>query len=165
MVPLATEEKTMLETFPKTIKIEEAAKDVISVKGMTLVLFSKTTLRAGFNFDTNPETGERYKLTDFSYEAYDVTEGGQIPIQPNTYSGVSCLDIQNIGPADLDHQYNIVVKKGDEKMLDITYSPFTYIRSQMNSSNQNLVNVVTAMYRYNVAAKAYQASQQSNDNQ
>ena len=43
-------------------------------------------------------------------------------------------------------------------MLDITYSPFTYIKNKMNSGDPKLVDLVTAMYRYNEAANAIEAT-------
>ena len=166
MEALSAEEKEVLQSYPKTIVEEAEAKNVIGVKGMTLVLYADTALRAGFTFGTNPDTATPYTLSDFTYEAYQVEkdEVGNINVlktisdgYTGTYQGVSYFDIPNISPAELDELYNIVVRKDGVKMLDIIYSPFTYIKSKMNADDANLVNVVTALYRYNEAAKAYTA--------
>ncbi len=159
MVPLTVEEKEELQSYPKTIVEAPEAESVVSVQGMTLVLFAETALRTGLIFDTNPETGKPYVLADFTYEAYDMTDGVTITDgYTGIYQGVSYFDIPNISPAELDHLYNIVVKKDGVKMLDITYSPFTYIKNKMNSGDSKLVDLVTAMYRYNEAANALEAT-------
>ena len=130
---------------------------------MTLVLFAETALRAGFTFGTNPETSKPYTLADFTYEAYKVDASGNVLATitdgyTGIYQGVSNFDIPNISPAELDDLFNIVVKKDGVKMLDITYSPFTYIKNKMNSGDPKLVDLVTAMYRYNEAANAIEAT-------
>ncbi len=168
MKALSAEEKEVLQSYPKTIVEEVGAKNVIGVKGMTLVLYAETALRAGFTFGTNPETSTPYTLGDFTYEAYKVEKDGEGNISvmetisdgyTGTYQGISYFDIPNISPAELDELYNIVVKKDGVKMLDIVYSPFAYIKSKVNADDANLVNVVTALYRYHEAAEAYTAKE------
>ena len=68
MEGLSAEEKEVLQSYPKTIVEEAEAKNVIGVKGMTLVLYAETALRAGFTFGTNPDTATPYTLSDFTYE-------------------------------------------------------------------------------------------------
>ena len=70
---------------------------------------------------------------------------------------VSYFDIPNINPKELDNTYQIIVKKDGVEMLNIIYSPFTYIKNKLNSASTeaDLVNVVTALYRYNEAAENY----------
>ena len=155
-----------LQSYPKTIDVKTAGKNVIGVKGMTLVLFAETALRAGFTFGTNPETGLPYELKNFTFEAYQVeldAEGNVTNVLETIEDGytgtyeVSYFDIPNINPKELDNTYQIIVKKDGVEMLNIIYSPFTYIKNKLNSASAeaDLVNVVTALYRYNEAAENY----------
>ena len=69
------------------------------------------------------------------------------------------FDIPGITPDALNDNYRIVVKHGEESILTMEYSPFTYIARKLadNTASEELKNVVTAMYRYNKAAEAYVA--------
>ncbi len=156
LVALTDDQKTALQSYPNTRTVTD--QTVIAPLGMTLVLFQETALRAGFNFGTNPETGSKYTLADFTYEATNTTTGEVVEDgYTGVYRGDSYFDIPNINPADLDDIYNIVVKKDGVEMLNITYSPFTYIKNKMNNDDQTLVDVVTALYHYNKAAEEYAA--------
>ncbi len=132
-----------------------AVSEGIKLKGMTLVLFAETALRAGFEFE------QGYSLENFKFEAYNVTNGNT-PVEDGytgIYDGVNYFDIPGIRPDKLDDLYNIVVKNhNDEELMNFNYSPFSYVRSKLNAEDATLVDVVTALYRYNEAAKAFVAA-------
>ena len=135
----------------------EAAPEEIDVIGMTLVLYAQTALRAGFDF------GGEYNndnFTDhFTFKAYDITTGvpQEVTGRTGVYKGEAYFEIININPAMLSNTFKIVVLKGEEQMVEIEYSPFTYINSmrQKGTTTPELQNVLVALYRYNEAAKAY----------
>ena len=108
-------------------------------------------------------------MDSFDYAAYDISDAQNIVnVSENgnngVYQNVNYYEIQGIAPDELDNVYRIDIKlKGTETVVrQITYSPFTYINnmytkyaSSDKTEDKNLINVITAMYRYNEAAKAY----------
>ena len=78
-------------------------------------------------------------------------------IHLNYFKSNKYFEIIDINPAMLSNTFKIVVLKGETTVVEIEYSPFTYINSmrQKGSTSPELQSVLTAMYRYNEAAKAY----------
>ncbi len=162
LVPLESTEKNRLEQYNRSVQKGVAHADMIDVYGMTLVLYAKTALRVGFE-----PIGEN-KLEDFDYKVFskEFEEGDQayqeVPCNTGSYGGVDHLNIPDIKPGDYDKIYNIVVTTKDGvEMLNITYSPFTYIKTVYNNyknipERKAIVDLVTALYRYNEAAENYQ---------
>lgn len=75
-------------------------------------------------------------------------------------SGGYCyVYLKNICPQNLDTMHNFTVTKGEtEKTLK--YSAFSYMKNILDNAesyadNQNLINLINAMYEYNQAAEAY----------
>jgi hypothetical protein len=62
--------------------------------------------------------------------------------------------IDNIVSSELDHIYTISISDG-KNTKTFTYSALTYVRNELNSDDQNLVQLVCALYYYNQAANAY----------
>ena len=59
--------------------------------------------------------------------------------------------IKGLKSYDLDKFYTITLSKGAET-IEINYSPYTYARSQWNSSDETLQNLVKAFVAYGNAA-------------
>lgn len=127
---------------------------------MTLVLYAETALRAGFSLGTG------YTMSDFVFTPYMKSGETYVEISNEVKIGtykdaggnaIPYFEIRGINPAKLSENYKIVVSQGENTLIEIPYSPFTYINSKLNDVNSTdaLKNVVTAMYRYNEAAKAY----------
>jgi hypothetical protein len=62
--------------------------------------------------------------------------------------------IGNISSSELDHMYTICISDGVNQKT-YTYSAMSYVRNKLSSGNQNLVQLVCALYYYNQAANVY----------
>ncbi len=167
--PLQDDEVTALKNAVEGIKqvvTGDANNDVIKVHGMSLVLYDKTTLRIGVNFGIDSETGKAYTWNDFtcSVQSKDNKDGTFADVDDiittGNYKNVDHLNIPNINPADYSKIYQVVIKKGDDVMLTIDYSPMSYIYTayegtKEGTENKKVNNLITALYRYNEAAKEY----------
>ncbi len=152
---LNTEEVAALNAFER--KDNHTTEGYLTGVSMTLVLFAKTSLRAGLYFEAG------YGLSDFTYEAYNVTKGGKVVEgKTGTYGGVDYFEIPNITPTELDNVYKVVIKHGDTVVKELEYSPYTYIKNKKDITKDYLNEVVTALYRYCEAAKAYEAANKTN---
>jgi 3',5'-cyclic AMP phosphodiesterase CpdA len=76
-------------------------------------------------------------------------------VQPTlSGDGIYVVTIENISSSELDHIYTISISDG-KNTKTFTYSALTYVRNELNSDDQNLVQLVYALYYYNQAANAY----------
>jgi hypothetical protein len=111
----------------------------LSLKTIFLVLESETTIKLRF------ETSD--PLSDFT-----ITGGNATATQTGFV-----VDIPNITAKNLDATQTVTVKKGSETLtvtctaLSYPYSVLTY----RHDGDDALVNVVKALYLYNVAANNY----------
>ena len=160
---LLQRKKEELNAYTQTVtKDKENAG--ITCLGMSLVLYSETAMRAYFSLD------EGRNMEDFTFTVTNEATGADVTetIKFGESASGSYLEIPGIGATNLDSNYTITVKEGEENVLTVTYSPFTYFKNKLayidtNTENQeadqtelgNLENVITAMYRYNKAAEAY----------
>ncbi len=149
LIPLSNSESASLSNYTREEKINIGG--YFEKIGMALVLYSQTALRANLEYRGD------YTLNDFTFEAYDVTNGNA-PVAGRTgaYGGKDYFEIPNITPTELDHVYKIVIKHNGNVVREITYSPFAYINAKKSdTSYSGLSEVVVSMYRYCQAAKAY----------
>ncbi len=156
----APDDSVLSDSNVKTVTAGEAYdKDMLSVKGMTLVLYAKTTLRIGLNLGTG-NTLNAYNYQVSSKEA-DATayENNNLAYETGNYDGVDYVDIPEINPADYDKVYKVVVTTKDtqKEVMTIEYSPFAYIKNiyAKNQLGTKAGNLVAALYHYNRAAEAY----------
>ena len=165
LAELTADEKTELANYQKIVTTHNENAGISSL-GMSLVLFSETSMRAYFTLE------EGYSMDDFTFEVTNQSASTDITgscIFGKNASG-SYLEITGIGATNLDSTYVIVVKdKEGASVLQIEYSAFAYINNKLayvdsnmatatdeeNVELTNLKNVITAMYRYNKAAEAY----------
>ena len=64
------------------------------------------------------------------------------------------LTLNGIEAKNLNKAYAFSVSDG-KNTLTVNYSALTYAATTLSGSNPDLVNVMKAMYKYNVAADAY----------
>lgn len=117
--------------------------DGIVASGVSLVLNSKTTLRFYFKL-----TGEK-AISEFNFGELTVNKRYN---EDNLYF----VDINEIAPHQLDEEKTVTVS-GADGTFTVTYSPMVYIRKFANGDgvNENLKNLLVAMYNYNLAADAW----------
>jgi archaellum component FlaG (FlaF/FlaG flagellin family) len=120
-------------TFPSGVKNISAS----------LILDSKTSIKVYIDGDvSNCEVtvdGVSYEPTLIGESKYEVV-------------------IENIVSCELDHIYTISISNSDGEgrtAITFTYSALTYVRNKLSSDDQNLVQLVCALYYYNQAADAY----------
>ena len=118
----------------------------IAADSMSLVLFSETSIRIYFNLSDGST------MNDYTFAVTD-TAGQLVDYKINAESNY--LEIPNIGATKLDELYTITAEKDGTQALSIRYGAFSYIYNKLSSSNENLVNVVKALYAYNKAAEEY----------
>lgn len=121
--------------------------DGVKVKGATLLIGANTTIRVKYQLD------EGENIEDYTFKC----DG--IAIEPVKSGGYCYVYLKNICPQNLDTMHNFTVTKGEtEKTLK--YSAFSYMKNILDNAesyadNQNLINLINAMYEYNQAAEAY----------
>ena len=92
------------------------------------------------------------------YFTGDVT-GLTFTANGNTYTpvakdGMYYVEIADILPQNLDQQITLAVTDANSKTLTVTYSPMNYIVRMNQKDNQDLKNLLKALYNYHLAAKA-----------
>ena len=130
-----------LASFAGTGTQGTAKAPLISV---SLILKTETTMRLYFQ-----PTADVESLT--------VTLNGE-PLPVTVKRSYSYVDVTNISAKDLDTSYIVVVNDGFET-VEVTYNPMTYcynvLNAQAGTYQQDLVDLVKALYLYNQAANAY----------
>lgn len=117
----------------------------IKLDSASLLLGSETSIRCYLSLD------ESKNIDDFRF-----TVDGKTVI-PKLKDGRYYIEVPNISATDLDNMYTIQVKtSSDESVLTLNYGAFSYVSSVLSSSsNDNLKNVVKALYVYNQEAEVY----------
>lgn len=119
--------------------------------GSSILLNSETTIRHYFTITSNEDIAtirERY--------TFELTDG--IDLIPTMYKGMLCVDIRDINAAELDDIFTITVTNTESvETISLSYSVFSYAKYVLEYSlaRENLLNVIKAMYFYNVAANSY----------
>ena len=126
-------EQSTFEPYKENIS---RGNDDVKLYGASLVLESVTTLRLYF-------TGAQVDTA--------TCEAGEL-IQKGSYY---YIDIENILPQKLAEDYTVTLNYGEGESVDITYNCMAYCYQALSSSNENLKNLVRALYLYNQAAMDY----------
>lgn len=132
--------ETGLSPVPETAQTEISVSgrvSGISYYGATLVFGSKTAIRYYFNV-----TGDinSYTFTD-----------DQTTYKPVSKDGLYYVEVADINPQDLADAITMNVND----TLSVTYSPMNYMVRMSVSGNENLKNLLKAMYNYHLAAVEY----------
>ena len=118
----------------------------ITHSAASLLLEEATTINHKFTLSKGED------ISDFIFKV----EGKQVtPIyRDNRY----VIEIGNIYAYDLDRFYTLEVsKKGSDKVYSVSYSALTYMRTAYSyySDNKPLLDMLNAMYKYNLSANTY----------
>lgn len=92
------------------------------------------------------------------YFTGDVT-GLTFTANGNTYTpvakdGMYYVEIADILPQDLEQQITLTAADVNSNTLSVTYGPMNYIVRMTQKDNENLRNLLKALYNYHLAAKA-----------
>ncbi len=92
------------------------------------------------------------------YFTGDVT-GLTFTANGNTYTpvakdGMYYVEIADILPQDLEQQITLTAADVNSNILSVTYGPMNYIVRMTQKDNENLRNLLKALYNYHLAAKA-----------
>lgn len=96
------------------------------------------------------------------YFTGDVT-GKTFTANGNTYTpvakdGMYYVEIADILPQDLDDQITLTVTDANGNTMTVTYGPMNYIVRMNTKGNENLKNLMKALYNYHLAAQNYENS-------
>ena len=112
--------------------------DGISFYGASLVFTSKVAVRFYFTVSGN--------IADYSFST---------GAQPVLKDGKYYVEVSGINPQDYANAITLTVN--DE--LTVSYSPLTYISRMANSADEELVDLVKAMYQYHEASVAFESGE------
>ncbi|MGN0582481.1 MAG: hypothetical protein ACI4KB_07240, partial [Oscillospiraceae bacterium] len=106
---------------------------------MTLILETETTLRLYFKSDNI--RNYTFKLDSTDAVLNEITE-----------EGLYYVEIANISAKDLDKMHTLEINNN----CTLTFNALSYAYATVKAdTNENICNVVKALYKYNEAAKAY----------
>ncbi|MGN0449376.1 MAG: GLUG motif-containing protein, partial [Ruminococcus sp.] len=114
----------------------------ISYYGSSLILKSETTIRHYFKLAEGKEISEY----TFSVDGTTVT--------PTEKQGYYCIDIKNVRADKLGTSFSVSVN-GDEVITNYSALSYVYKVLDSDSTDDNLKNLVKALYLYNLAAVKY----------
>lgn len=143
---LTEDEITAIEAYAHTADLN--LPEGVNILGPRLVLESNTSIRLYF--------ASTLDLTNVSC----TVNGERTEFKVRTEGGVTAyyVEISDIAAKDLDEMQE--VKIGEGEYATISYSALSYVRSAILdfATDAALKEVVTVLYRYNVAANAYFAN-------
>lgn len=110
----------------------------VQIYGATLVLKSKIALR--YYFFVSGDVAD-----------YNFAVDGEPCAVVKADEGMYYVEVNGINPQNLDRGVTVTVNDS----LQITYSPMNYMTRMAVKGNQSLQALISAMYGYHLAAKAY----------
>ena len=126
---LETNKMTKSADIPEELKLTE----------MTLILETETTLRLYFKSDN---------IENYTFKL----DGTDVTLNTIAEEGLYYVEISNISAKDLDTKHTLEINSE----CTLTFNALSYAYAVLkNSTDDNLCNVVKALYRYNEAANAY----------
>lgn len=111
----------------------------LTFMGITLILETETTLCLYF------------KAEDMSQYSF-VLDGVAVTPEEVADQGLYCIRITNIAAKDLDAKHELVINGSCTLSFEALSYAYTVLR---NGTNKAELNVVKALYKYNLAANAY----------
>ena len=126
---LETNKITKSSDIPEGLKLTE----------MTLILETETTLRLYFKSDN---------IGNYTFRL----DGADVTLNTIAEEGLYYVEIANISAKDLDTMHTLEIN-GE---CTLTFNALSYAYATVNAdTNENICNVVKALYKYNDAANAY----------
>ncbi len=117
----------------------------------SLLLKSETSIRHYFTVQQEDKTLDEIK------EEYTFEFDGQV-VEPMMKDGRIYIQKDNIAAAELDTYYEVIVTNNNTgKSIQFSYSALNYVEAviEMQHANTKLINLVKAMYFYNLEADKY----------
>ena len=114
----------------------------ISYYGSSLILKSETTIRHYFKL------AEGKDISDYTFSVDGMT------VTPTEKQGYYCIDIKNVRAEKLGTSFNVSVN-GEEVITNYSALSYVYKVMESDSTDDNLKNLVKALYIYNRNALAY----------
>ncbi len=143
---LTENELSALEAYKHVANLDNLPEG-IEVLGPRLVLESETAIRLYFS-----------AKIDLSVASVTVN-GEEAEFIERSAAGMTVyyVEVTEIAAKDLDETATIVISAGGATVAEISYSALSYVRSALldTTTDSALVEMVTALYRYNQAANAY----------
>ena len=134
---LATVTAETLESFKMTKSAEIPAG--LKLTEMTLILETETTLRLYFKSEN---------IENYTFKL----DGTGVTLNKIEEESLYYVEIANISAKDLDTNHTLIIN--DE--CELNFSALSYAYAALKTGkNDNLCNVVKALYKYNEAANAY----------
>lgn len=126
--------------------VPETAEDIaisgkisgLNLYGTTLVFRDRIAVRYYFTGDV---TGLTFTANGNTYT-------------PVAKDGMYYVEIADILPQDLEQQITLTAADVNGNTLSVTYGPMNYIVRMTQKDNENLRNLLKALYNYHLAAKA-----------
>ena len=134
-------EETLAPFASTIIKAENSG---VELAGTTLTVKTNTIMRHYFSLTSG-------NIGDYSF----LLDGQEVtPVQNGNYW---CVELPDIPAALLDRIHTIRVLEGDREILNTSYCALSYCCSAMKyyTSDEDLLNLVKAIYLYNQAANVY----------
>ena len=110
----------------------------VQIYGVTMSLKAKIAVRYYF-----------YVSDDVSNHTFTI--GGEACTPIKAEDGMYYVEVTGINPQNLDKSITVSVDNG----LTVTYSPMNYMVRMSVKGSEKLQDLITAMYGYHLAAKAY----------
>ena len=114
----------------------------ISYYGSSLILKSETTIRHYFKL------AEGKEISDYTFSVDGTT------VTPTEKQGYYCIDIKNVRAEKLGTSFNVSVN-GEEVITNYSALSYVYKVMESDSTDDNLKNLVKALYIYNRNALTY----------
>ena len=106
---------------------------------MTLILETETALRLYFKSDN---------IENYTFKL----DGTGVTLNKIEEEGLYYVEIANISAKDLDTKHTLIINDNCE----LTFNALSYAYATVKAdTNENICNVVKALYKYNDAANAY----------
>ena len=133
------------ESLKKYEKCVDSTAEGIRYLGSSLILNSDTALRHYFSLN------DGYSIDDYKF----VVDGKEL--KPICSEGVYYINILGISAKDLGNTYELTVTEKSGKKLVLKYGALSYCYEVIknNNGNQNLSNLIKALYQYSCAAQNY----------
>ena len=121
----------------------EGALEQLSYYGASLVYRDKIAVRYYFRY-----TGD---LAEYAFHA----DGKDFTL--DTKDGMVYVEVADVLPQNLDQQITLTVTDIAGNQLSVTYGPMNYIVRMYQKNDENMKNLLKALYNYHLAAKALSA--------
>ena len=139
--------KADLEKYRSTVVYAKDAdgndRTGVTHSGSSLLLQSDTIIRHYFTIDEG------------SIDDYTFTARGQALTPTATTDGAYYVEITDVYAKHLDNDFALTVSDSKGTVMTLHYSALSYAYAAMEQSDQDLIDVVKALYRYNQKASAF----------